>query len=277
MFATFGIYSLGLALVTMVSWGALAVSSGAVILGVYALGRVRTSAPALFPAEMVAASQAQADAMRLMAERTAEGLRAANGTYVFALRDRFDEALPPAQLGVAETGWVAVGDAPGAVEELVFHAGDAIRFTARLVCNQAVGRRTVSLRWIEADGVTTVAPTIGTASGRDISTTKGELPTDTTAFIEFPIDLTLTEFDIASPSSLDRTATAELTITDNRAEGAVVTHRLAFRVRGYLQPDDDGVAIETPAVEVTIGEEQRRWFLDKASMLLLALPGHQPT
>ncbi len=268
----------GLALVTIVSWGALAAGSASFVLGAYVLGRVRSSAPApLFPAEMVAASQAQADAMRLMAERTAEGLRAANGTYVFALRDRFDEALPPAQLGVADTGWVAVGDAPGAVEELVFHAGDAVRFTARVVCNQAVGRRIVTIRWIDSDGVTTVGPSILTASGRDIPTTKGELSTDTTAFIEFPVDVTLTEADTATPSALDRTATAELTITDNRAEGAVVTHRLAFRVRGYLQPDDDGVAIETPAVEVTIGEEQRRWFLDKASMLLLALPGHQPT
>jgi hypothetical protein len=48
---------------------------------------------------------------------------------------------------------------------------------------------------------------------------------------------------------------------------------LTVRVVGHLYPDDDGVAVETPAMEITIGEESRRWYLDKASGLALALPG----
>ncbi len=266
--------------VTIVSWLGLVLGAGASGLGAFTLGRTKTGAVApLFPAEMIAASQAQADAMRLMAERTAEGLRAANGTYVFALRDRFDEALLPAQLGVADTTWAALGDAPGEVEELVFHPGDTVRFTARLVCNQAVGRRIITVRWLNATGVTTVAPTMLTAGGREISIVDGadgELSTDTTAFVELAVDLTLSDADMA-PGPIDQTATADFTMTDNRAEGAVVRHHIDVRVRGFRQPDDDGIAIETPAVEVTIGAEHRQWFLDKASSLLLALPGHQPT
>ena len=213
--------------------------------------------------------------MRLMAERTAEGLRAANGTYVFALRDRFDEALPAAQLGVADTSWTALGDAPGAVEELVLHPGDVVRFNARLVCNQAVGRRLVQLRWLASDGVSPADATILTASGRVISADRGELSTDTTAFVELPVDLVISDADVASAGPLDRSATAELVLTDNRPEGAVVSHTIVVRVRGYLQPDDDGVAIETPAVEVAISDERREWFLDKASDLALALPGQR--
>ncbi len=256
----------------------VALTLSAVALGV-AVGGSRRSATTperpLLPPEFFTSQQGQADAMRLMAERTAEGLRAANGTYVFALRDRFDEALPAAQLGVADTSWTALGDAPGAVEYLVLHAGDVVRFSARLVCNQAVGRRLVQLRWLAADGVIPVEPSVLTASGRLISADRGELSTDTTAFIELPVDFVITDADVAAPGTLDRSATAELVLTDNRPEGAVVTHQIIVRVRGYLQRDDDGVAIETPAVEVAISDEHRAWFLDKASDLALALPGQR--
>ena len=257
---------------------ALTLSAGA--LGVALGGSRRSSPPSdrpLLPPEFFASQQGQADAMRLMAERTAEGLRAANGTYVFALRDRFDEALPAAQLGVADTSWTALGDAPGAVEELVLHPGDVVRFNARLVCNQAVGRRLVQLRWLSTDGVSPADASILTASGRVISADRGELSTDTTAFVELPVDLVISDADVASAGPLDRSATAELVLTDNRPEGAVVSHTIIVRVRGYLQPDDDGVAIETPAVEVAISDERRAWFLDKASDLALALPGQRAT
>ncbi len=260
----------------IVALAALTVS--AVALGVALGSPRRSSSPPdrpLLPPEFFVSQQGQADAMRLMAERTAEGLRAANGTYVFALRDRFDEALPAAQLGVADTSWAALGDAPGAVEELVFHPGDVVRFSARLVCNQAVGRRLVQLRWLSADGVSPVDASILTASGRAISPDRGELSTDTTAFIELPVDVVISAADVATPGMLDRSATAELVLTDNRPEGAVVTHTIVVRVSGYLQPDDDGVAIETPSVEVAISDEHRAWFLDKASDLALALPGQR--
>ena len=255
----------------------LALVLSAAALGVAFGGVRRPTAPerSVFPPEFFDGQQAQADAMRLMAERTAEGLRAANGTYVFALRDRFDEALPVAQLGVADTSWTALGDAPGEVEELVLHAGDIVRFTARLVCNQAIGRRLLHVRWLSSDGVRPADASVLTASGRAISPDGGELSTDTTAFIELPLDLTINDLDVEAAAPLDRTATAELVLTDNRPEGAVVTHRIDVRVRGYLQPDDDGVAIETPAVEVVISDEQRTWFLDKASDLALALPGQR--
>lgn len=256
----------------------IALTLSAVALGVALGGLRRSPSPPdrpLLPPEFFVSQQGQADAMRLMAERTAEGLRAANGTYVFALRDRFDEALPAAQLGVADTSWTALGEAPGAVEELVLHPGDAVRFSARLVCNQAVGRRRVQLRWLSADGVNPVDASILTASGRIISADGGELSTDTTAFIELPVDVVISDDDVASACPLDRSATAELVLTDNRPEGAVVTHTIVVRVRGYLQPDDDGVAIETPAVEVAISDEHRAWFLDKASDLALALPGQR--
>lgn len=252
---------------------ALAVGAGALGLSAFVLGRLRTVASQpLMPKEFVDAANAQADAMRLMAERTADGLRAANGTYVFALRDRFDEALPALQLGVADTSWAALGDAPGSVEELVFHPNDVIRFRARVVCNQASGRRLLTVEWADASGLTLAEPSILTVSGRVIPTEAGELPSDTTAFLEFPVDLTITEADLAG-QALDRTASVNLTVTDHRPEGSVVKHTIDLRVRGYLQPDDDGVAIELPAIEVTIGPEARRWYLDKASELALALPG----
>ncbi len=256
----------------------VALTLSAVALGV-AIGGARRSSPAsdrpFLPPEFFVSQQGQADAMRLMAERTAEGLRAANGTYVFALRDRFDEALPAAQLGVADTSWTALGDAPGVVEDLVLHSGDVVRFSVRLVCNQAVGRRVVQLRWLSADGVNPVEASILTASGRVISADRGELSSDTTAFVELPVDVVITDDDIVSAGPLDRSATAELVLTDHRPEGAVVRHEIVVRLRGYLQPDDDGVAIETPAIEVAISDEQRAWFLDKASDLALALPGQR--
>jgi hypothetical protein len=250
---------------------ALVVAVAALVLGVRSTRPV-TAAP-LLPPEFFDAQKAQADAIRLMADRTAEGLRAANGTYVFALRDRFDEALPAAVLGVADTSWAAVGEAPGEVEDLVFHAGDTVRFTARVACNQSAGKRRLTLRWLDADGVTPGAPSILTAGGRDIGIDAGSLPSDTTAFLDLPVDRMFTDDDLDGVKPLVGHARAELTVTDQRAEGAVTVHELTVRVLGHLYPDDDGVAVETPAIEVTIGEETRRWYLDKASGLALALPG----
>lgn len=265
---------LGLWIVAVV---ALVLSAAAFGVALGITRRSPTPERPLLPPEFFDGQHAQAEAMRLMAERTAEGLRAANGTYVFSLRDRFDEALPVTQLGVADTTWRALGDAPGEVEELVLHAGDTVRFTARLVCNQAIGRRLLQLHWLSSEGVVPVEPSVLTASGRAISGDGGELSTDTTAFIELPVDLTITEIDVASAAPLDRVATAEFVLTDNRPEGAVVKHRIDVRVRGFLQLDDDGVAIETPAIEVAISDEERAWFLDKASNLALALPGQRAT
>ncbi len=251
---------------------ALAVAFASLIVGTRA-GRPAAPAAPLLPPEFFDAQRAQADAIRLMADRTAEGLRAANGTYVFALRDRFDEALPAAVLGVADTSWAAIGEAPGEVEDLVFHAGDSVRFIARLACNQTPGKRYLTLRWLDADGVSPATPTILTAGGRDIGVDAGSLPSDTTAFLDLPVDRMFTDDDLGNVKPLAGSARAELTVTDQRAEGAVTVHELIVRVVGNLYPDDDGVAIETPAIEVTIGEERRRWYLDKASGLGLALPG----
>ena len=251
---------------------ALVVAFGSLVVGTRAGRVVPASGPAL-PPEFFEIQRAQADAIGLMADRTAEGLRAANGTYVFALRDRFDEALPAALLGVADTSWAALGDAPGQVEELVFHTGDAVRFTARVACNQAVGKRRLTLRWLDADGLVTVAPSILTAGGRDIGIDAGLLPSDTTAFLDLPLDRLFTEDDLRGVKPLTGSARAELSVTDQRAEGAVAVHILTVRVLGHLYPDDDGVAIETPAIEVAIGDESRTWYLDKASSLALALPG----
>jgi hypothetical protein len=251
---------------------ALVVACVALVVGARST-RPAAAAP-LLPSEFFDAQRAQADAIRLMADRTAEGLRAANGTYVFALRDRFDEALPAAVLGVADTSWAALGDAPGEVEDLVFHAGDSVRFIARLACNQTPGKRSLTLRWLDADGVLPAPPTILTAGGRDIGVEAGSLPSDTTAFLDLPVDRMFTDDDlVGGVKPLAGSARAELTVTDQRAEGAVTVHELIIRVVGHLYPDDDGVAIETPAIEVTIGEERRRWYLDKASGLGLALPG----
>ena len=62
--------------------------------------------------------------MTRLAQLSAQSMRAATGTYVFQLRDRFDESLPPVQLGMSTSSWAAVGEAPGPVEALVFHPGD---------------------------------------------------------------------------------------------------------------------------------------------------------
>ncbi len=251
---------------------ALVVAFGSLIVGTRTGAVAPAAAPAL-PPEFFEIQRAQAEAIGLMADRTAEGLRAANGTYVFALRDRFDDALPAAILGVADTSWVAIGDAPGAVEDLVFHAGDAVRFTARIACNQAIGKRCLTLRWLDADGLVTVEPSILTAGGRNIGVEAGLLPSDTTAFLDLPLDRMFTDDDLRGVKPLVGSARAELTVTDQRAEGAVAVHILTVRVLGHLYPDDDGVAVETPAIEVTIGDESRTWYLDKATSLALALPG----
>ena len=94
-------------------------------------------------ATLARSASEQAASMRRLADLSAESMRAATGTYVFQLRDRFDEAFPPVQIGMSASSWIAVGDAPGPVESLVLHAGDMIRFTATLVVNQAPLRRSI--------------------------------------------------------------------------------------------------------------------------------------
>ena len=147
----------------------------------------------------------QAESMRRLADLSAESMRAATGTYVFQLRDRFDEALPPLQVGMSAAEWSAVGDAPGPVELLVLHDGDRIRFTATLVVNQAPLRRIVQVVSDDlaadedpaANGEAALTPTglaVGpacftasasrSAQGGDFS-----LPSDVSLFIAIPVDL----------------------------------------------------------------------------------------
>lgn len=222
-------------------------------------------------AELARSTARQAHAMHQLAVISAEGMRAATGTYVFQLRDRFDETLPPVQVGLSSTTWSAVGEAPGPLELLVLHPGDTVRFVATLVCNQAPLRRFVRVRQ-------TSEPQAGVAFGEigfGASPTRVglgnsfELPRDLSLFIDVPIELTVDDLGIGA---FNRQVSVDIVCSDTRPEGAIARIGVQLAVRGIVVPDDDGVGIDAADLLVEIAAEERSYFLDKADELLLALP-----
>ena len=237
-------------------------------------------------AELAASSSRQAESMTRLAQLSAQSMRAATGTYVFQLRDRFDESLPPVQLGMSTSSWAAVGEAPGPVEALVFHPGDTVRFLATLVCNQAPLTRRVVVSALEPSlGANAALPPqshpsgLGLTVGQPAFTAAGTptvddsdhyaLRSDHSLFIAVPLDLAI---DGLAVGPFARRCWVAVTVTDSRPEGVVSTVRVGFDVLGVAVADDDGIGLECLAIEAAIGIEDREYFLDKTNRLRLTLP-----
>jgi hypothetical protein len=242
------------------------------------------------------AARAQAEAMVRVAELSAQGLRASTGTYVFQLRDRFDEAFPVPQLGAAGGTWSVPGfDAP--VETVIFHAGDRVRFTMSLVCNQAPLRRIITVRpgaidatipggqqvnsspnpstghGTYADGLSeaiVVAKTrfVATAA-QTLEGESFEIASDTTIFAEIGVDFDLAALGIGR-FVVDLPVVIQ--VANNRPEGAVSELMVGVHIEGTVVPDDDGFGLDAATGDATISGELRSYYLDKASRLPLAMP-----
>jgi hypothetical protein len=223
------------------------------------------------------AARAQAEAMVRVAELSAQGLRASTGTYVFQLRDRFDEAFPVPQLGAAGGTWSIPGfDAP--VETVIFHPGDLVRFTMSLVCNQAPLRRIITVRpgVIDTPNDNNFTEAITVAKTRFVATAAQtlegesfEIASDTTIFAEIGVD-----FDIAA-LGLGRFVVdlpVVVQVANNRPEGAVSELIIGVHIEGTVVPDDDGFGLDAASGDASISGELRSYYLDKASRLPLAMP-----
>jgi hypothetical protein len=218
------------------------------------------------------ASREQAGAMVRVAELSAQSLRAASGTYVFSLRDRFDERLPTTQLGVASTGWQALGEAPAPLEFLVLHPGDRVRFTLTLVCNQVATDRRVSVKPLSNDPVLhPQPPRFQAAMARSGVGGDFVCPSDVSLFIELCFDVDVADLPTGERFSLP--ASMRVDTADTRPEGAVARTRIDATILGMAVPDDDGVGLDLLAIEALIGDEERSYYLDKVELLPLSLPG----
>lgn len=246
------------------------------------------------------AARAQAEAMVRVAELSAQGLRASTGTYVFQLRDRFDEAFPVPQLGAAGGTWSVPGfDAP--VETVIFHAGDRVRFTMSLVCNQAPLRRIITVRPGAIDATipdthnanpspnpspnpslnhvthaNKLSEAIVVAKTRFVATAAQtlegesfEIASDTTIFAEISVDFDLAALGIGR-FVVDLPVVIQ--VANNRPEGAVSELMVGVHIEGTVVPDDDGFGLDAATGDATISGELRSYYLDKASRLPLAMP-----
>lgn len=223
-------------------------------------------------AALADASRQQANAMVQVAQLSAESLRAASGTYVFTLRDRFDERLPPTQLGVASTVWQALGEAPAALEFLVLHPGDVVRFTLSLVCNQVATDRRLSVEYLEVDPKLQARdPRFQASVARSGEGGQFVCPSDVSVFIEFSWDIDVAAFAVGERFSLESKLAVEA--ADTRPEGAIARTTVDVLITGTVLPDDDGVGLDLLAIEANIGDEARSYYLDKAERLALSLPG----
>ena len=207
-----------------------------------------------------------------VAELSAQSLRAASGTDVFSLRDRFDDRLPAMQVGVASTLWQALGEAPAAVEFLVFHPGDIVRFTLTLVVNQvAVDRRITVVNTATDPGLTAQPAKFQASSARSGQGTEFVCPSDVSLFVDLCFDVDMAT--LAAGERFERSASVRVETADTRPEGAIAAVGVEVRVSGTAVPDEDGIGLDLLALEATIGDEKRAYFLDKAEKLALSLPG----
>jgi hypothetical protein len=229
------------------------------------------------------AARAQAEAMVRVAELSAQGLRASTGTYVFQLRDRFDEAFPVPQLGAAGGIWSVPGfDAP--VESVIFHAGDQVRFTMSLVCNQAPLRRVITVRTgsvdahtgnpqhpsrISNDAITVAKTRFVATAAQTLEGESFEIASDTTIFAEIAVDFDVAELGLGR-FVVDLPVVVQ--VSNNRPEGAIGELMIGVHIEGTVVPDDDGFGLDAASGDATIGGEIRSYYLDKASRLPLAMP-----
>ncbi len=215
------------------------------------------------------ASQAQSEAMLSLARSTAESVRLAAGSYVFQLRDRFDESLPSTQVGASESNWI-VADFPDAFAQLVFHPNDIATVSIRLALSQAASMRIVRARW---DGVPELSShgdfNFTAASGHHGADGAFHLDSDVSLFIDTPLDIAVGDLPTGAYEGHARVV---IEVTNTRPEGAVASIEVDINIRGFVVPDDDGIGLDLATVDCIVRPERRTYWLDKDEKLPLELP-----
>lgn len=214
-------------------------------------------------------SRSQSDAMLALARSTAESVLLAAGSYVFQLRDRFDELLPATNVGASDSQWT-VPDSPGPLEQLIFHPGDPAFIHVRVALSQAPIKRIVSLAWTHLpDGVEVVSGPHFAGSGFHRSDSRYQLDADISLFVDFTLSVDIGDRE---PGEFKETARITLECTDIRPEGAVGNVAVEVHIRAVVVPDDDGVGLDLATVDAVVLEERRTYWLDKGENLPLQLP-----
>ncbi len=218
---------------------------------------------------LAAASQAQSEAMLSLARSTAESVRLAAGSYVFQLRDRFDEMLPNTQVGASESSW-EVAEFPDAFSQLVFHPGDVATANLRIALSQCTVRRIVSIRWSNLpEGCSAADIDVAAASLHRDPSGQVHLDNDVSLFVDAPLVVAVGDLD---PGVWVRTATLTIEVTDHRPEGAVARVDVDISLAAVVVPDEDGIGLDSARIECIVRPERRTYFLDKAENLPLQLP-----
>ena len=207
--------------------------------------------------------------MLSLARSTAESVRLAAGSYVFQLRDRFDEMLPNTQVGASESSW-EVAEFPDAFAQLVFHAGDVATANLRVALSQSTVRRIVSIRWSDLPhGCAAADIDVAAASLHRDPRGAVHLDNDVSLFVDAPLVVAVGDLD---PGVFVRTAVLTIEVTDHRPEGAVARVDVEISLAAVVVSDDDGVGLDSARIECIVRPERRTYFLDKAEKLPLQLP-----
>jgi hypothetical protein len=234
-------------------------------------GETTSSADSLADAirALAAASQAQSESMLSLARSTAESVRLAAGSYVFQLRDRFDDLLPATQVGASESSW-EVAEFPDAFSQVVFHPGDQATANLRIAVSQCPVRRVVNMRWshlpegCRAADIEVAAATLS----RDVDG-RVHLDSDVSLFIDAPLVVDVGDLE---PGVFVRTATLSIDVTDHRPEGCVARVDVEITLAAVVVTDEDGIGLDGARIECMVRPERRTYFLDKVENLPLQLP-----
>jgi predicted RNA-binding Zn ribbon-like protein len=223
------------------------------------------------------ASKSQAESMLALARSTAESVRLAAGSYVFQLRDRFDEKLPIVQIGASESSWdidveewEEVRSLPNALSSVVFHAGDVLTAVVRVAVSQAVVRRVIRTEWIEVPPRSAAKPIVGAAASH-FSSADGtiHLDADVSLFVEAPLEVAVGDLALGL---FEARGVLRVQIGDSRPEGAISSTDVEVVIRAVVVEDEDGIALDAPDLACRVGAETRSYWLDKAERLPLQLP-----
>jgi hypothetical protein len=218
---------------------------------------------------LAAASQAQSESMLQLARSTAESVRLAAGTYVFQLRDRFDELLPAVQVGASESSW-EVEEFPDAFAQLVFHPGDVATANLRVALSQAAVRRLVNVEWLTIpEGCEATEIDYNAASlHRDVEGIV-HLDNDVSLFVDAPLIVAVGDLPVGE---FARTAVLQLQVSEPRPEGAVANVNVEITLIATVVADDDGIGLDGAHILCTVRPERRTYWLDKVERLPLQLP-----
>jgi hypothetical protein len=212
---------------------------------------------------LAAASQSQSESMLSLARSTAESVRLAAGSYVFQLRDRFDELLPVVQVGASESSW-EVEEFPDAFSQLVFHPGDVATANLRVAVSQAAVKRIVRVHWTTIpEGCSALDIDMNASSLHRDANGVVHLDNDVSLFIDAPLVAAVGDLE---PGIFTRTGILTLEISDPRPEGAVSIINVEIAL-GAVVVSDEGAHIVC-----TVRPERRVYWLDKAERLPLQLP-----